>query len=116
MNDFFQSSTLATLFAIGIYSASAFTMVLGIGTVRKLSPRRNVARAIGVLISLTAFITLCAGFMPKQVEANNNPFQLTQVLQVLGMLINILVLKLLTKPCYPERDCDGTVRPSREIA
>lgn len=116
MNDIFQSSTLADLFALGIFLASAYTMALGAYTVHKLSPQRNVARAIGVLISLTAFISLCAGSMPKPVEAGHGPFQLAQVLQVLGLLINILVLKLLTKPCYLERDCTGKVRQSREIA
>ena len=115
MNVIFQSSTLAIAFAVCIYAACAYAMVLGICTVRKLAHNRTVARAVGVLIAVTAFLTICAGFIPRDIDHAKGPLQLQQVLQVLGLMINVLVLKLLTKPCYQETTCNGEVKLRREI-
>lgn len=102
MNDIFQDPITAMAVVVLIYVANLYSAVLGVWTVCKLPDHREVARAVSLMIVLLSLIPVFSGLVTNTQGCAKGPVQMSQVIDVLNILVYILVLRLFLRPCYLE--------------
>lgn len=100
MNDIFQDPRSAMVVVVLIYLANLYCAILALWTICKLPNEREVARAVCLMILFVGLLPVISGAVDQVQGCTQGPVQISQVIDVLHILINILILRLFLRPCY----------------
>jgi hypothetical protein len=116
MNDIFLNPLVALAVVISICLASLYCAAVGLWTFSKLPQHREVARAVSLMIVLSSLLAIFSGVVTHVQGTAKGPIQLSQVVDLLNILINVLVLRLFLRPCYLEDQPDGSWKECHELS